>query len=141
MSFGAAGFSQRLQPAADFFSQPAEYLHRSPVGQPILAAACFQPASSMPDEFLERRCGALEVHKAKESLRLGLLVGPSSKSRLKGGCTVESLVLAGKPHVGQDGILLPIGNRPLRVFIPFHGPKAHADRHDCLPHWFLGHMR
>jgi hypothetical protein len=40
-------------------------------------------------------------------------------SRLKAGCTVESLALAGKPHVGQDGILLPIGNRPLRVFIPF----------------------
>ena len=54
-------------------------------------------------------------------------------SRLKAGCTVESLVLAGKPHVGQDGILLPIGNRPLRVFIPFHGPKAHADRQDWLP--------
>jgi len=41
----------------------------------------------------------------------------------KAACTVESLALAGKPHVGQDGILLPIGNRPLRVFIPFHGPE------------------
>ena len=51
--------------------------------------------------------------------------------RLKAGCTVESLVLAGKPHVGQDGILLPIGNRPLRVFIPFHRRKAHADRIGC----------
>jgi hypothetical protein len=33
--------------------------------------------------------------------------------------------------------LLPIGNRPLRVFIPFHGPKAHADRQDYLPHLAL----
>ena len=55
-------------------------------------------------------------------------------SRLKAGCTVESLAQAGKPHVGQDGIFLPIGNRPLRVFIPFHGPKTHADSQDWLPH-------
>jgi len=36
--------------------------------------------------------------------------------------------------VGQDGILLPIGNRPVQVFIPFHELKAHADSQDWLPH-------
>jgi len=36
------------------------------VGQPILAAAGFQPACSTPDEFLGLRCGTLEAHKAKE---------------------------------------------------------------------------
>jgi hypothetical protein len=83
------------------------------VGQAIVPAAAFQAAfepGQTPEQFVRRR-----------------------GSRLKADCTVESLVLAGKPHVGQDGILLPIGNRPLRVFIPFHGPKAHADRQDWLP--------
>jgi len=93
----------------------------------------FRPPSPHATNFSGFAWGPLRHTKPSKRIRLGRLVSPGSKSRLKGGCTVESLVLVG-PHVGPDGIRRPIGNRPVRVFIPFGGAKRHADRQDCLPH-------
>jgi len=68
-------------------------------------------------------------------------MGANSQSREgdgKAACTVESLALpahsvcdaAASQRINGSAGELHLGE----VFIPFHGPKAHADRHDCLPH-------
>jgi hypothetical protein len=44
----------------------------------------------------------------------------------KAGCSVENLLLAEAKWGRMIG--LP------GVFIPFHGPKAHSDSQDWLPH-------
>jgi hypothetical protein len=56
------------------------------VGQPILAAAGFQPASSTPDEFLGLRCANPEGHEAKENSCSATADLSRFESRLKGGC-------------------------------------------------------
>src|SRR5580693_4878565 len=56
----------------------------------------------------------------------------------KPACTVESLAppvhpvcdAAGSQRIKGGAGELHFGE----VFIPFYGPKAHADRQDCLPH-------
>jgi hypothetical protein len=55
-------------------------------------------------------------------------------SRLKAGCTVESLALPVHPvcdAAASSRIKETAGELYLgEVFIPFHGPKAHADSQD-----------
>ena len=59
-------------------------------------------------------------------------------SRLKAGCTVESLALPVHPvcdAAASSRIKETAGELYLgEAFIPFHGPKAHADSQDWLPH-------
>src|SRR5580704_111121 len=64
-------------------------------------------------------------------------VGANGRSREASGTRRR---LAG-PHVGPDGIRRPIGNRPVRVFIPFGGAKRHAFGLDYLPHESFGQAK
>jgi len=56
----------------------------------------------------------------------------------KPACTVESLALPVHPvcdAAASSRIKETAGELYLgEAFIPFHGPKAHADRQDCPPH-------
>jgi hypothetical protein len=76
------GKSEAFDRAGRLPSRPQEF--GSLVGQPILAAAGFQPASSAADEFLGLRGATLEEHEPKETSATADL--SRFENRLKGGC-------------------------------------------------------
>jgi len=91
---------QAIVPAGAFQAAPAG-LAVSRGSQSWLQPAFSRLPRCLPN-FTRSAVGPWKHTRPKKHHRLALLAELCSKSRLKGGCTVESLVLAG-PQVGPDG--------------------------------------
>jgi len=99
------------------------------MGQPILAAAGFQPACPVPDELLGPPVAIPAGHEAKETLRSPVLV---LASRLKGGCRHDCLPNCPPQTAKADGGLkgrlqarLP-ATHPGSLNVSLTGQQRHA---------------